>query len=64
MDTKLLARKILASGDLEKETYTLNDLFKIRDALNILDAYGFADQDLLKEVKLFIAQMYDPVNLG
>ena len=57
MDTKETARKILASGDLnEPEQYTLKDLFAIRDALEILKDYGFADLDLLEEVKKFIIQ--------
>jgi len=34
--------------------YTLQDLFKIRDALMILQGYGLADMDLLIEVMKFI----------
>ena len=36
--------------------YTLQDLFKIRDALVVLQGYGFADLDLLLEVMKFINQ--------
>ena len=51
-----IARKILASGDLEKTGYSLQDLFKIRDALNILNNYGFADLGLLLETNKYIEQ--------
>ena len=56
-NTKKLARKLLANGILsEPEQYTIRDLFRIRDALEILADYGFADLDLLKEVKKYITQ--------
>ncbi len=57
MNTYALADKLLASGLLnEPNKYTLADLFKIRDALNILDFYDLADKDLLNEVNKFINQ--------
>lgn len=41
--------------EVEKESeYTLNDLFKIRDALDILAKYNLHDKDLLAEVNKFI----------
>lgn len=36
--------------------YTLQDLFKIRDALIVLRGYGLVDMDLLLEVMKFINQ--------
>lgn len=36
--------------------YTLEDLFKIRDALVVLQGYGLADLDLLLEVMKYINQ--------
>ena len=36
--------------------YTLQDLFKIRDAIDILAKYDLHDKDLLYEVNKFIAQ--------
>ena len=57
MDIKELARRILASGILnELEQYTIKDLFTIRDALEILKGYGFADLQLLEEVNKYIEQ--------
>lgn len=34
----------------------LSDLFKIRDALDVLDRYGLADKDLLQEVNKYIQE--------
>ncbi len=56
LDTKELARKILASGDLDKTGYSLQDLFKIRDALMILAYYSLEDKDLLNETLKYIEQ--------
>lgn len=36
--------------------YTLQDLFKIRDALIVLRGYGLVDMDLLIEVLKYINQ--------
>jgi len=36
--------------------YSIQDLFKIRDALVVLQGYGLADIDLLLEVMKFINQ--------
>jgi len=52
-----LARKLLQSGDLEKEGYSLKQLFEIRDALLILVKYGLGDKDLLHETNLYINQI-------
>jgi len=38
------------------DKYTLQDLFKIRDALVVLQGYGLVDMDLLIEVMKFINQ--------
>ena len=56
INTKELARKLLASGELNEEGYSFRDLFRIRDALLILADYGLADLDLLKEVSKYIKQ--------
>jgi len=53
--SKELAQKLLSNGILnEPEMYTIRDLFRIRDALEILKDYGFADLDLLDEVNKYI----------
>jgi hypothetical protein len=62
MNLELLAQKILEIGDLEEPTYTLGDLFRIRDALEILNTYNLADIDLLKEVNKFILQKIEELN--
>ena len=36
--------------------YSFNDLFKMRDALYILDVYGKADLDLLREIEKMIEE--------
>ena len=56
LKTKELARKLLASGDLDKPGYSLQDLFKIRDALMILARFGLEDKELLTETLLYIDQ--------
>ena len=55
-NTKEIARKLLEGGVLTHRGYSLQDLFKIRDALYILDKYDLADTDLLKEVEKYIKQ--------
>ena len=40
----------------QPDKYTLQDLFKIRDALVVLQGYGLVDMDLLIEVMKFINQ--------
>ena len=47
VDTKELTRRMLEKGFLKEETFTLKDLFEIRDALMILARYGLCDNDLL-----------------
>ena len=52
---KELAHKLIESGILnEPEQYTIRDLFRIRDSLEILANYGFADLDLLEETQKYI----------
>ena len=59
MSTTESAKKILVSGDLEKEGYSLKQLFEIRDALKILERYGLEDKELLAETELYIIQKAD-----
>ena len=40
----------------QPDKYTLQDLFKIRDALVVLQGYGLVDMDLLIQVMKFINQ--------
>jgi hypothetical protein len=56
MNNEELAKKILASGDLDKPDYILKDLFSIRDALEILKDYGLGDEQLLEETNKYIQQ--------
>ncbi len=39
------------------ESYSLSDLFKIRDALIVLKNYDLHDEFLLRETELFIKDM-------
>jgi len=53
--TTEIAQKLLKSGILKTpEVFTLADLFRIRDALEVLKKYGVADLGLLEEVLDFI----------
>lgn len=57
MSTKQIARKILSNPYLlDCEGYSLAQLFKMRDALYVLDTFGKADLDLLREVEKWIGQ--------
>ena len=59
INTKELARKLLASGILsEPKQYTLQQLFRVRDCLLMLKAINplFCDERLLKETLLYINQ--------
>ena len=57
INTKEIAKKIFESGILdEPEQYTIQDLFRIRDALEMLANYRLADMDLLQEVHKYITQ--------
>lgn len=54
MDQQALERLL---QDIKNERgYDLQDLFKIRDALIVLQGYGLADLDLLIEVMKYINQ--------
>ena len=55
-NTTELARKLLESEDWKDKGYSLHSLFQIRDALKVLQSYGLADEDLLKEVNKYIKQ--------
>ena len=59
MDTKNLAQKLLDIGILNEGTYSLQDLFRIRDALMVLAFYGLEDKNLLTEVQKYINQKGD-----
>lgn len=56
VNTTEIARKLLASGDLDKPGYSLQDLFKIRDACIMLARFGLQDKDLLNETLRYIEQ--------
>jgi hypothetical protein len=50
------ALKNLMQEMQSSEPYKLQDLFKIRDALMVLQGYGLADLELLIEVMKYINQ--------
>ena len=56
LDTKILARELLAKNILNDPTFSLQDLFKIRDACLILARFGLEDIDLLNETLKYIVQ--------
>lgn len=43
----------------DQQELSLTDLYKIRDALTILDTYGMVDEQLKQEVKSEIARIVD-----
>lgn len=51
-----IARKLLEKNVLNDPTFTIQDLFKIRDYCLGLAKYGLCDQDLLDEVLQFIKE--------
>ena len=56
INTKELAQKMLEKGFLNEETFTIKELFEIRDALMILARYGLEDKELLTETLRYIEQ--------
>ena len=48
------ALNVLYKDIKENQDYNLQDLFKIRDALIVLQGYGLADLNLVLEVMKFI----------
>ena len=56
LDTKILARELLAKNILNEPTLSLKELFEIRDACLSLARYGLEDKDLLNEALKFIEQ--------
>ena len=56
VDTKEIARKLLAKNILSEPTFTLKEIFEIRDACMILARYGLHDQDLLDECLKYLGQ--------
>ncbi|MEK6818490.1 MAG: hypothetical protein AABY10_00995 [Nanoarchaeota archaeon] len=56
VDTKELTRRMLEKGFLKEPTFTLKDLFEIRDALMVLARFGLEDKELLTETLLYINQ--------
>ena len=51
-----IARKMLAKNILNEPTYSLQDLFRIRDACITLARYGLGDKDLLNETLKYLEQ--------
>ena len=58
INTRKIACKLLESGDLGKEGYSFDELFRVRDCLLMLKAINplFCDERLLKETLLYINQ--------
>jgi len=54
--TTEIARELLAKNILNDPTFSLQDLFKIRDACLILARFGLEDIDLLNETLKYIVQ--------
>ncbi len=54
--TTEIAKELLAKNILDESTYSLQDLFRIRDACITLARYGLGDRDLLNEVLTYIGQ--------
>lgn len=51
-----LAKERLLKEMKQPDKYSLRDLFRIKDALQILAYYDLEDKGLLKEVEKFIEQ--------
>ena len=56
MDSKILARELLAKNILNDPTFTIKELFEIRDACMILARFSLEDKNLLNEVLRYIGQ--------
>ena len=56
MDTKTLAKELLAKNILDDKTFSLQDLFKIRDACITLARFGLEDKSLLNETLKYLEQ--------
>ena len=54
--TTAIAGELLAKNILSSLTFTLKQLFEIRDSLYILDKYNLADINLLREVEKYLGQ--------
>ncbi len=54
--TSEIARKLLEQNILNDPTFSLSELFQIRDACLLLARYGLEDKDLLKEVLMYLGQ--------
>ena len=52
-----LARKMLEQRFLNEQTYSISDLFKIRDHCLGLAFYGLEDKELLNEVNRYLIEM-------
>ena len=50
------AKERLITEMKQPDKYSLRDLFRIRDALQILAYYNLEDKELLKQVEAFIMQ--------
>ncbi len=56
LDTKAIARELLAKNILSDPTFTLKELFEIRDACMMLARYGLEDKDLLQETLKYLGE--------
>ena len=54
--TTAIAGELLAKNIFSSLTFTLKQLFEIRDSLYILDKYNLADINLLREVEKYLGQ--------
>ncbi len=56
MDTKAIARELLAKNILSDPSFTLKELFEIRDACMTLGKYGLEDNGLLQETLKYLGE--------
>ena len=56
VDTKILAREMLAKNILSDPMFTLSELFAIRDACLQLARFGLEDKELLNETLKYLGQ--------
>ncbi len=59
IDTRSIAKELLAKNILDEPTYSLQDLFKIRDACMMLARYGLEDNDLLQETLKYLGERWE-----
>ena len=54
--SKEIARELLAKNILNDKTFSISELFQIRDASLLLAKYGLEDKALLEETLCYIEQ--------